>query len=57
MAMLSAIQSNTKFKRLYTRMLAAGKPKKVAIIACMRRLLTILNIMVKNDTVWDEKLA
>lgn len=57
MAMLSAVQSNTKFKRIYTRMIEAGKPKKVALVACMRRLITILNIMVKNDTCWDEKLA
>jgi transposase len=57
MAMLSAIQSNQKFKRIYTRMIDAGKQKKVALIACMRRLITILNIMVKNDTCWDEKLT
>ncbi|MCK5903131.1 MAG: transposase, partial [Cocleimonas sp.] len=49
MAMLSAIQSNAKFKRIYTRLVDAGKPKKVALIACMRRLMTILNLMVKND--------
>ena len=57
MAMLSAIQSNAKFKRIYTRLVEAGKPKKVALIACMRRLMTILNVMVKNDQEWDEKLA
>jgi len=57
MAMLSAIQSNPKFKSIYTQMVAAGKPKKVAIVACMRRLVTTLNTMVKNNTVWDEKLA
>ena len=57
MAMLSAIQSNLKLKGIYTKMVEAGKPKKVAIIACMRRLMTILNIMVKNDVIWDEKLA
>ena len=57
MSMLSSIQSNPKFKRIYTQMVAAGKPKKVAIVACMRRLITILNTMVKNNTVWDEKLA
>lgn len=57
MAMLSAIQSNPKFKSIYTQMVAAGKPKKVAIVACMRRLITILNTMVKNKTVWDEKLV
>ena len=57
MAMLSAIQSNPKFKSIYTQMVAAGKPKKVAVVACMRRLITILNTMVKKNTVWDEKLA
>jgi len=57
MAMLSAIQSNAKFKRIYTRLVEAGKPKKVALIACMRRLMTILNVMVKNDQEWDEKLT
>ena len=57
MAMLSAIQSNAKFKRIYTRLVEAGKPKKVALIACMRRLMTILNVMVKNNQEWDEKLT
>jgi len=55
--MLSAIQSNAKFKGIYTGMVAVGKPKKVAIVACMRRLITILNTMVKNNAQWDEKLA
>ncbi|VAW67444.1 Mobile element protein [hydrothermal vent metagenome] len=57
MAMMSAIQSNTKFKAIYTRLVQAGKPKKVALVACMRRMITILNTMVKNGTVWDERLA
>ena len=57
MAMMSAIQSNPKFKAIYTRLVKAGKPKKVALIACMRRMITILNIMVKNETVWDDSLA
>ena len=57
MSMLSAIQSNPKFKGIYTGMVAAGKPKKVAIVACMRRLITILNTMVKNNRQWDEKLV
>ncbi len=57
MAMMSAIQSNTKFKTIYSRMVKAGKPKKVALVACMRRLITILNAMVKTGTVWQEKLA
>ncbi|MCF6193217.1 MAG: IS110 family transposase [Kangiellaceae bacterium] len=57
MAMMSAIQSNPKFKGIYSRMVAAGKPKKVALIACMRRLITILNTLVKKEQLWDENLA
>lgn len=57
MAMMSTIQSNPKFKHEYQRLVAKGKPKKVAIVACMRKMITILNTMVKNGTTWDEKLA
>ncbi len=57
MAMMSAIQYNPKIKAIYTRLVDAGKPKKVALVACMRRMITILNIMVKNGTVWDDSLA
>lgn len=56
-SMLSAIQYNPKIKSMYERLVAAGKPKKVAIVACMRKQLTILNTMMKNGTHWDEKLA
>jgi transposase len=55
--MLSAIQYDPKIKSMYERLVAAGKPKKVAIVACMRKQLTILNTMMKNGTHWDEKLA
>lgn len=57
MAMMSAIQSNPKFKREYQALVAKGKPKKVAIVACMRKMITILNTMVKKGEVWDEKLT
>ena len=57
MAMMSTIQSNPKFKREYQALVAKGKPKKVAIVACMRKMITILNTMVKKGEVWDEKLA
>lgn len=57
MAMMSTIQSNDKFKHEYQRLVAKGKPKKVALIACMRKMITILNTMVKNGELWDEKLA
>jgi len=56
-SMMSAIQCHPKLKPMYQRMVAAGKPKKVALVACMRKQLTILNTMVKNHTYWDEKMA
>ena len=56
-SMLSAIQCHPKLKPMYTRLLANGKPKKVAIVACMRKQLTILNQMVKTNTKWDENYA
>ena len=57
MAMMSTIQSNPKFKREYQALVAKGKPKKVALVACMRKMITILNTMVKKGEVWNEKLA
>jgi len=56
-SMLSAIQCHPKLKPMYQRMVAAGKPKKVAIVACMRKQLIILNTMVKNGTHWDENMV
>lgn len=52
MAIMSAMQSNPRLKAQYERMVAAGKPKKVAMVACMRKLLTILNVMMKNGEHW-----
>ncbi|WP_218997352.1 IS110 family transposase, partial [Shewanella algae] len=45
MAMMSAMQCNPVFKDTYARLLEAGKPKKVAIIACVRKMVVILNSM------------
>ena len=56
-SMMSAIQCHPKLKPMYQRLLAAGKPKKVAIVACMRKQLIILNTMVKNGTYWDENMT
>ena len=56
-SMLSAIQCHPKLKPAYQKMVAAGKPKKVAILACMRKQLVILNAMAKNGTHWDENMA
>ena len=54
MATLVAMRHNRVIKIFYERLLAAGKPKKVAIVACMRKLLTILNAMVRTGKTWDE---
>ena len=53
MATLSAIAHNPVIKVFHTRLIAAGKPKKVAIVACMRKLLTILNAMLRDHAMWD----
>jgi transposase len=53
MATLSAISHNPVIRDFYKRLLAAGKPKKVALVACMRKLLTILNAMLRDGTAWD----
>jgi transposase len=52
MATLTAIRFNPTIKSFYKRLIAAGKAPKVAIVACMRKLLTILNVMVKTQTSW-----
>lgn len=57
MAVLSGTRYNPTIKRFYARLLLAGKPKKLALTACMRKLLTILNAMVKHGRQWDESLA
>ncbi|MGY0588357.1 MAG: IS110 family RNA-guided transposase [Paraglaciecola chathamensis] len=53
MAMMSAIQSNPVFKETYQRLVAAGKPKKVAIIACIRKMVVILNSMLRDGVMWE----
>jgi len=56
-SMLSAIKCHPTIKPMYQRLVAAGKPKKVAIVACMRKQLTILNAMVKSGTYWNENMT
>lgn len=53
MATLTAIARNPVIKAFYVRLLAAGKPKKVALVACMRKLLTILNAILRDKAPWD----
>lgn len=50
---LVASRFNPVIKAFYQRLCALGKPKKVALVACMRKLLTILNSMLRNQTSWN----
>jgi transposase len=52
MAALTASQYNPVLKRFYQRLLQAGKPKKLALVAVMRKLLTILNAIIRDRTPW-----
>ena len=53
MATLSAIRHNPAIRAFHSRLIAAGKLPKVAIVACMRKLLTILNAMLRDHAAWD----
>jgi transposase len=53
MATLVATKYNTVIKDFYQRLLTRGKPKKVALVACMHKLLTILNAMIKKGEDWQ----
>jgi len=57
MATLSATTWNPPIKKFYQGLLSRGKPKKLALTACMRKLLTVLNAMIKQNKTWDPKLA
>jgi transposase len=54
MAALVGTRYNPVLKALYQRLLAEGKPKKVALVACMRKLLVILNAMLRDETDWRQ---
>ena len=56
MAALTARRCNPVVRTLYERLTARGKPHKVAMVACMRKMLTILNTMAKNNAHWNPKL-
>ncbi len=53
MGALTASRCNPAIRDFYQRLLAAGKPKKVALTACMRKLLIIMNSIVKSGQRWD----
>jgi transposase len=55
MATLTAIRCNPVIKAFYQRLITRNKLKKVAIVACMRKLLTIINVMVRDNKLWNVK--
>lgn len=57
MAVMSAAQHNPVIRASHQRLMAAGKPFKVAQVACMRKLLVILNAMVRQGTYWQHDYA
>lgn len=57
MGTVAGIRSNPVLRSFYERLVAKGKPKKLALTACMRKLLVILNTMIKNGTRWQNQPA
>lgn len=57
MAALVAVRYNPLIAAFYTRLTAAGRPKKVALVAAMRKLLTILNAIVRDQRPWHPDIA
>lgn len=57
MASVSAMRCNPVIKAFAEKLKRAGKAPKVVIVACMRKLLTIMNTMIKNNTSWNPKTA
>ena len=57
MATLAAIRRNPNIARFYGRLIKAGKKPKVAITACMRKLLVMLNAMLKHNTLWRDDIV
>ncbi|ECC2479744.1 IS110 family transposase, partial [Salmonella enterica] len=55
MATVVATAHNPVIKQFYGRLVDSGKVKKVALVACMRKLLTILNAMLRKEEEWDPK--
>ncbi len=53
MSALAAVRSNPPIRALYERLVAKGKPKKVALVACMRKLLVTCNAVVRDGAAWD----
>jgi transposase len=57
MSALAAIRFNPVIRAFHQRLVAAGKLPKVALVACMRKLLTILNAMIRDRTRWSPEIS
>ena len=57
MAALVGSRHNPVLRAFYQRLRLAGKPAKVALTACMRKLLTIINMMLKHGRPWSSQLS
>jgi len=57
MATMAAVRSNDAIKAFYGRLVSAGKPRMVALIACMRKLIIIMNAMIRNNQPWHQNYA
>jgi transposase len=56
MAILTAVRCNPAIKKFYDRLIGKGKLKKVAMVACMRKLIITMNAMMRDGTSWDAQL-
>jgi len=56
MASMSAVRFNPPIRAFYKRLVEAGKPKRLALIACARKILTILNAMIRTSSRWNGEL-
>jgi transposase len=57
MPTLNAVRPNPDVRRFYDRLVAAGKPKKLALVAAMRKLLVLANVLVTQDRPWEPRPA
>lgn len=57
MATIVAIRHNPAIKAYYAHLKSKGKASKVAIVACMRKFITILNLLLKTDQMWENKMS
>ena len=57
MATIVAIRHNPTIKAFYAHLQSKGKESKVAIVACLRKFITILNLLIKTDQLWEDKIS